>query len=342
MNCPINTMNKLKILTIGGATQDIFINSNEFESKIEADNQESYLLLKEGSKVDIKECNYYSGGGATNSAVSFVRLGFNVSTIFKLGKDCQADFILNDLKKENIDTSNVVYSDSLSTAISIIFPCPSGDRVVLAHRGANKDLDIQDFSLEIIKNYDAIYITSLSAGAAKIFFDITHYAKENNIFVAANPGVNQFKTNIEDFKKSLRNIDVLTLNNSEAQELYTYLTKDKSYTIKNYFKEVSKLGPKIIAVTDGSKGAYAYCDNIIYFHPSIEPEKIVNTLGAGDAFGSCFVANILQNISIEESMILGIINSASVIGHQDAQTGLLNKDQLFQKRMSLKINLYKN
>lgn len=334
---------QIKIITIGGATQDIFLHYNNLDSISLPKNDENkkYILLEEGSKIDIKELNYYSGGGATNSAVSFKRLGFNVSTIFKLGKDCQADFILNDLKKENIDVSNVVYSNSLPTAVSIIFPCPSGDRVVLAYRGANKDLDIQDFSLDIIKNYDAIYITSLSASSANIFFKVTLTAKENNLLVAANPGINQFKVNIEEFKKSLKNIDILTLNNTEAEELFNCLTSKDSYSIENFFKAILQLGPKIIAVTDGAKGVHAFCNNTIYFHPSIEPEKLVNTLGAGDAFGSCFVANLICNKTIEEALIAGILNSSSVISKEGAKNGLLTLQQLEEKIKTIKIELIK-
>jgi ribokinase len=333
---------QIKILTIGGATQDIFLHYNNLDSISLPKNGENknYLLLEEGAKIDLKKLNYYSGGGATNSAVSFKRLGFDVSAIFKLGKDAQADFILNDLKKENIDVSNVAYSDSLFTAISFIFPCPSGDRVVLAYRGANKELEIQDFSLEIIKKYDVVYITSLNTSPAKLLFEVTHYARKNNILVAINPGMNQLTTHTDEFKTALKNVDILTLNRSEAKGFFSLL-QNTQFTIESFFKEVSLLGPKVIAVTDGSQGVYVFCDNTIYFHPSIEPEKLVNTLGAGDAFGSCFVANLLYNKSIEEALIAGILNSSSVISKEGAKSGLLTLEQLEQKIKTIKTQLAK-
>ncbi|MDR3647098.1 MAG: carbohydrate kinase family protein, partial [Candidatus Babeliales bacterium] len=166
---------QIKVLTIGGATQDIFLHYKDLDTVSLPKNGEDkkYVLLEEGAKVDLKELNYYSGGGATNSAVAFKRLGLDVSAVFKLGRDCQADFVVSDLKKESIDISHVIYSDTLPTAISVIFPCPSGDRVVLAYRGANKDLDIHDLDLNIIKNYNSLYITSLSDRSANIFFELT-------------------------------------------------------------------------------------------------------------------------------------------------------------------------
>lgn len=321
---------QIKVLTIGGATQDIFLHYKDLDtiSLPQNHDKKNYILLEEGSKIDLKQINYYSGGGSTNAAVSFKRLGFNVSAIFKLGKDFQGDFILNDLKKENIDVSHVVYSDTLPTATSVIFPCPSGDRVVLADRGANKDLNIEDFSLEIIKNYDAIYITSLSGNSANIFFKITEYAKKHKVFVAINPGINQLKSNIPEFIKTLQNVDILTLNNSEAIELYSSLINKRPFTIEEFFKKISLLGPKIITITNGANGVSAFENNTIYFHPSIAPKKIINTLGAGDAFGSCFVANILLGLEIEVALFSGVINSYSVISNEGAKIGLLSLDQL--------------
>jgi len=96
-----------KVVTIGGATQDIFIKyENPKMLRIYSKKyKKEFTLLKEGSKIEIQELSYSTGGGATNSAASFKRLGFDVSTIFKIGKDPQADLIIKALKKENIENS---------------------------------------------------------------------------------------------------------------------------------------------------------------------------------------------------------------------------------------------
>jgi sugar/nucleoside kinase (ribokinase family) len=68
----------------------------------------------------------------------------------------------------------------------------------------------------------------------------------------------------------------------------------------------------------------------IYFHPSL-PINVVSTIGAGDAFGSCFVASIVQGKTIEQAMLRGIINSGSVLGFLAAKTGLLTTQALEKK-----------
>jgi len=60
----------------------------------------------------------------------------------------------------------------------------------------------------------------------------------------------------------------------------------------------------------------------IYFRPALK-RKGINTTGAGDAFGSSFVAGLIKYNDIEQALKLGILNSNSVIMKIGAQEGLL-------------------
>ena len=110
------------------------------------------------------------------------------------------------------------------------------------------------------------------------------------------------------------------------------------FALKQFFKEILSRGPEIIVVTNGSEGVYAATKEAIYFHPSLK-EKVVSTLGAGDAFGSCFVASLAQNKSIPEALVRGTINATSVIKFLDAKTGLLTQDALEKQAKTIGIRL---
>src|SRR6202789_1292072 len=96
-----------KVLTIVAAMRDVFISYAGAPSvHLPMNGQdEPFLVLPEGKKIEIEAINYFTGGGATNTAASFARLGFNVQTFFKYGNDAEGTFIINDLKKEQVDTS---------------------------------------------------------------------------------------------------------------------------------------------------------------------------------------------------------------------------------------------
>ena len=76
----------------------------------------------------------------------------------------------------------------------------------------------------------------------------------------------------------------------------------------------------------------------MYFHPALETKSVINTLGAGDAFGSTFCGSVFNQHSIEKSIIFGLVNSSSVIGFHDAKSGLLTKEELIQRAKNINYN----
>lgn len=361
----------MKIVTLGGATRDIFIHQQQEQTLAWSSKEEirSFLLLQEGTKIEISSIEYAIGGGALNSATSFKRLGFEVTALFKVGNDEQGNAILAQMTQEGI-TLHPFARSSEPTGISYIIPAADGDNCVLAFRGANAHISQDEFPFKILDQTQCLYITSLSGKSAQLLLPVTRYAHDRGILVANNPGISQLSAGIDVLKNSLAYIDIFILNSSEAQRFMISLSQvtpqENHFSLKTniahtdlppllqsplqcnnmcfnliqYFKTVEDHGPRIVVVTDGAHGVYVYSNDTIYYHPSL-PVKVVNTLGAGDAFGSCFVASVAQKQSIEQAMLNGLLNSTSVITHLGAQTGLLTKEQLAAKAKKVDLSLLK-
>jgi sugar/nucleoside kinase (ribokinase family) len=117
-------------------------------------------------------------------------------------------------------------------------------------------------------------------------------------------------------------LDFLLLNREEA------LTLTQSTDIDdNFWKKLKKLGAKISAVTDGRNGAYVLTADDIYFSPIINTKPVDET-GAGDSFGSAFVAALNHDLSPQEALFWGVKNSASVVSYLGAKAGLLTLRQI--------------
>ena len=357
-----------RILTIGGATKDIFITYQKAQMLDLRLNEgrRSFLIFEDGKKVEIEALEYHTGGGATNTAVGFSRLGHKVSSFFKIGHDQEGVYVLKSLQSNNVDTSHVIVTDEISTATSFIIPTAEGDRVVLVYRGANLSIAEKEIPLAAIKETDLVYITSLSGLASDLLLPIVKVAKEYNKLVAVNPGTSQLTTGSNILCESLAYIDILILNSSEACCCMAALVQeDRKLQIKmlavqeklqachmpelmqaplnhhglcfglqTFFQEVHERGPKIIIVTNGHEGVYVWHKDSIFFHPSLSV-PVVSSLGAGDAFGSGFVGMYAQGFSVQDSIRAGMLNSASVIGHIGAKTGLLNKDEMDKRLKAL-------
>lgn len=355
-------MKPIKIMTIGGATQDIFLQqgaTSHLQTHTNPDNK-TFLLLEEGTKIEIASVHYAVGGGAANSAVSFKRQGCTVSSFFKIGTDSQGKFILNQLKQEGgINIDNHAVSTTKQTGTSYILPSPTGNRTVLAYRGANTDLKEADIPLPALSQHDYFYITSLSEQSAHLLPIIVKSAHKTGAVITINPGASQLKTDVALLIEALNFVDTLILNASEARILFQWLlqhkkiarpalstrkpeavykkipdllrsffrTEEHNFALEDYVQSIHALGPTTVIVTNGPEGVYVSTSNILYFHPSV-PVTIKNTVGAGDAFGSTFFASMLQGYPTEEAILRGATNSAQVLQHMDAQAGLLTKQEL--------------
>ena len=346
-------MSNIKALTIGGATLDTIIQYEEmFTMNMQKkDTTQSFMLLEEGAKIEVKEHKSFTGGGATNAAISFKKQGLEVSFFGKIGKDLNGKKIAQELDDFGIDISNVRYSNSYGTATSYVIPTLSGDRTIFAYRGANKDILKDDLPVQAITNSDFIYITSLSKSSAARLPEIVELASKNNTKVAINPGASQLSVGESFIKDSMFGIDILVLNYQEAQKLMLSLLSidenntsksrkisshndtntdflNATFRLKDFFKICLNLGPRIIVVTDGSNGVYAANKDNIYHSNSLKVKNVINTLGAGDAFSSTFCASIYKGLSIKDSIQYALINSSNVVQYSDAKTGLQNMQEL--------------
>ncbi len=340
----------MKLLTIGGATHDMYLINNTFQT-IELQNM-PYIILQADSKIEIEKIVSAIGGGATNCAVSFKRLGFDVSIVCQIGNDDAGKMITKQLAAEHINTEFVVTSATGQTGISCIIPAPHGKRTILAYRGVNATLKEQQLPLDRLKEFDQLYVTSLSGESSQLLLPIAQKAHELKIPLATNPGGSQLAAGegAAILYKSLRFLTVLILNAQEAEQFMHTLPKKAlssaqlinkekimpellgsnqpaTFDLVSYFATILSLGPAIVVVTNGAEGVYVATKNTIIFHPSF-PITVTNTVGAGDSFGSCFVASLALKKSIEQALINGMLNSASVISHANAQEGLLTVNEL--------------
>ena len=136
---------KYQVVTIGAATQDVFLISKNFAPKRLAGDW--YNVLRYGSKINVEEIFYDTGGGATNAAVTFARQGLKTGCIAKIGLDAAGREIVHVLEKEHVHTEHLIKKTTHHTGFSVLLKPPTGDRTVLVHRGASAAYQKKRFCL---------------------------------------------------------------------------------------------------------------------------------------------------------------------------------------------------
>lgn len=321
------------IISIGSATKDVFfitknfklIKSNKFKTGVGE-------CFSYGSKIELDNIYFDTGGGATNSAWTFASLGLKSSIVSKVGHDIYGMEIMNLLTEKKIHTVNIVDDKKHKTAYSTILLTKQGDRTILVYRGASANFTAKDFDWPKLKKTKWFYITSL-AGNLPLLKKIFAFAKKNNIKIAWNPGGSELKLGLNKLSPLIKQAVIFNINKQEAENL----TGKKE--IKSIYKVLNKITNAYQIVTDGSSGAYLSDDILIYFASAMNT-KPVNTTGAGDAFGSGFTAGMILHNDWDYALRLGILNADGVIQKMGAKNGLLKKLPKRSEFRKVKIKIY--
>lgn len=331
-------------ITIGSATIDTFVetDSANIVSVNSVDSKKEFLTYPYGAKIEIDSFDLATGGGAVNTAANFANLGYEASAIIKIGDELQGRTILKRLEEANIDTSNVIVSNEEKTGFSIILTSFQGDRTVLTHRGVNASLKCQEINFGIIKNSKWLYIAPLNGDSTKVLDKIAEFAEENNINMAINIGTSSIKRGKKYLEKILKTAEVVILNKDEATMLTNINVRpdsnDEKFSkevihpdIKEMLNQLKSTNAKIVIITDGKNGVYAF-DGEKYYQCGQFPAVVVSSLGAGDAFSSTFVASLEKtNWDIKASLAYASVNAAAIVEHFGAQDGFLTFDKIEEK-----------
>jgi sugar/nucleoside kinase (ribokinase family) len=316
---------RIRVTAIGAATQDVFVSGKDLKAKRDVRSHAYVEQLPLGAKLELDRVVFDTGGGATNAAVTFARQGFEATFGGKIGKDPAGAEVLRVLKREGIDTSHVRVDERYSTGYSVIVLDESGERSILAYRGASHNLKPQDFYGGATIEGDWLYLSSL-AGNLDLLKRLLQHAHRNGIKVALNPGKSEL-AQPGKLRKLLAGVDVLLANREEMQRLFG--GERPVDTVLNGMTYCP-----YIVLTDGPHGSYASDGQAIYFAGQYKKVKVIDRSGAGDAFCSGFVAAMAQGWPIEDALTLGSANSTAVVQAVGAKAGILRGTKL--KRMKVK------
>lgn len=348
-------MKKTKtIFTIGSATFDIFVKPADqaVMTLLKPESREQWLCLTYGGKVKIDEVIETFGGGATNTAVAFARMGFDAYPVVKIGTE-YGEKVIENLKREWVHTDFVKKTPEDKTGFSTIINALDGDRTVLGYPGANRLFTAKDLPSQELEKADWIFLSHISGDSEGVTHALTQLlTKHPKIHLAWNPGHEQFVRGVKAYAKLLKHTDVLFVNKEEAA-LFTGtpyrlagMKQDDSrchfHTPKSFLPpyaddvtdilfEFFRYGVKNVVITDGRHGAQASDGSHLYFCPVVT-QKRVDTLGAGDGFASGLLAALFEGHDLKTGLKYGTLNANSVVSHYGAQKGLLTASEM-KKRL---------
>lgn len=333
------------VLTIGTGSRDVFIKSDAFKvvrdpehlSKLGFATGEAECFAL-GGKIEIGEPILTVGGGAVNAAITFARQGLKTASLVKLGKDEAGEMILKALKKDRINAIPLL-SLSKGTSFSVIMLSGAGERTILNYRGASEELSKNDIPFKRL-SAKWVYIVPGKIPFTAISLLVAHL-KSQGAKIAMNPSRHYLEMGAKQLKPILSRLDVVIMNREEA----SYLTGIRFEDEEKIFRKLDELVDGIAVMTDGPNGAMVSDGETIYRAGIFKEKKLVDRTGAGDAFGSGFVAALVREKAkirngvssyspeaIEKAIRLASANATSVVEVVGAEGGILKKQQFEKER----------
>lgn len=273
----------------------------------------------------IKSFVRYPGGSAANTIYALAKLGVNTGFIGAVGGDGGARLALEDFNASGVETSGIVTKSSAVTGVALCLVDNSNRRSLYILPGANSLLNSSDINSEYLSRTNIIHLSS--------FVDRTQLNIQKEVIsklspdikVTFSPGAIYSKLGLDELKPILKRCHVLFVNKDEAEEL-----TGKPFDIAA--KELINAGCKIVAITFGegmkinNMNLSSYISDShrkIYIEPDKLPKiKIIDTIGAGDAYAAGFIYGVLRGSSLKECSILGEAVARLSLRGTGARSGL--------------------
>ncbi len=303
------------VISVGDATLDVFVDLIEASVHCNLRQEECQLCLSYADKIPVEKVQRVIGGNAANNAVGSSRLGLKSAFYSIVGNDDTGRQIMATVKREDVSTEYVQIDRKQESNYSVVLNYKA-ERTILVYHIDRK------YKLPKLKPAKWIYLTSMGKNHLDLHEELRKHVAKTGTRLGFNPGTHQLKQGLEKLRPLLEITDVLFVNKEEAKRIVGEVTD-----MRDLLAAVRRIGPKTVVITDGDKGSYAH-DGSAFWKCGVTDTAVVERTGAGDAFGTAFLAALQHGKDIPEALRWGTMNSASVITKVGPQAGLLTKSQM--------------
>lgn len=267
------------------------------------------------------------GGTARNFAENLAKLGQPVTLLTAVGKDPAGKALLKHTEKAGVDVSHVIQSKDH----------PTGAYLAVVNAAGELHFALDDMSAAELLTAEYIQDkANLFEEAALVFLDANlsedalaaamQLAKEYDLPVAADPTTTALT---DKFKPYLAQITLLTPNHKEAGVLcenpVDQVSGEQALEAAKY---LVRQGVELAIVTLAEFGLSYATGETSGNIPAIRTQ-IIDPTGGGDALSAAVVFALLNGISEDEAVRLGIAAASLTLKHTGAVLEDLSLEKLY-------------
>jgi fructokinase len=235
-----------------------------------------------------------AGGGPFNTAIAFGRLGVPVGFLGTISRDDDGQMLAKRLLDAGVDTSFVRWSDA-PTPRAVVHHLGDGRNEYTFHLNGTSLADLPPNELPVLPvEAWAVYVGTLAlaidppASAYEALVDREAARRQIILDPNVRPAIfGDVDVYRRRFERLVRLADIVKLSEDDAAWIYPGLRAE------DVLELILDLGPVVVAVTRGKRGAIAGSNGAVVDIDGI-PVDVVDTVGAGDSFGAALIAALVD------------------------------------------------
>jgi sugar/nucleoside kinase (ribokinase family) len=285
--------------------------------------------LPERGKLDlIEQIEIHLGGCASNAAVDLEKIGIATAVIGKVGDDGFGKFVIEEMKRNNVNVEGIKISSESKTSASIVTVHSNGERSFLHHLGTNSEFSKDDIDLSIILKSKILFI----AGALLMpkfdgipMAELLKKTKEAGKYTVMDTAWDSTGKWLEQIKPCLPYLDYFIPSFEEAEMISG--KSDPEEIADMLLRE----GVDTAVIKLGSKGCFIKNQRgKKYLLNAYKGIKAIDTTGAGDAFAAGFITGILKGWDLIKCGKFANASGAFCVRSLGAISGIKNENEILK------------
>jgi 2-dehydro-3-deoxygluconokinase/2-dehydro-3-deoxygalactonokinase len=258
-------------------------------------------------------------GAETTVAVCVRRQGLSSGLITRVGDDEFGKCILNWVRGEGVDTSQIRVDTEAPTGIYFVqrgFPIPSESKMFYYRKGsAGSRISPSDVDPDYLGAAKLFHTTGITPALSETALEATRKALEisisNNLIVSFDTNIRpvlwgSINNAVRVLTPIIEKVDILFTDPRDASILLN--VQDVDQMIDGFLK----FGVETVVLKMGRKGAIAANRREKVSVQALEV-YVEDPIGAGDAFAGTFITSRLKGRSLEESLKRAVIAGSLVV-----------------------------
>jgi 2-dehydro-3-deoxygluconokinase len=255
-------------------------------------------------------------GAKSNLAIALTRLGRKARWISRVGTDPFGDLVVSMIGGEGVDVSLVTRDTSAPTAVFFREKKSYDEPNVFYYRkgSAASLLSPEDVRPEWFEGARQLHVTGITPALGPRTADAVRtamqQAKEQGLIVSFDPNLRRKLWSETEARETLLSFVPLCDLFMPGLEEAEFLLGEGDQ--EDYGLAFLQMGPKIVALKLGTEGAAGFAENVSARAPAFPITKIIDPIGAGDAWDAGFLSVLLDESSLpwESQKMEGLLSVA--------------------------------